>query len=110
MSSLKLLCGTRGAWYCQRPRSDKERQGPHLRNSRGRRPPDDPALRVEFERTLVAKAREHNYDAVTSDDLAPTVTEVDSREFVETTSANKIDLVLLIRPAAIGPDSSLDSV
>src|SRR5262245_59315075 len=32
---------------------------------------DDPALRAEFERTLVAKARTHDYDAVTSFDLVP---------------------------------------
>ena len=71
---------------------------------------DDPALRADFERTLVAKAREHNYDAVTSYDLVPTVTDVDNREFVDTMLANKVDLVLLLRPAAIGPGSSLDSV
>ena len=71
---------------------------------------EDPALRADFERTLVAKAREHNYDVVTSYDLAPTITDVDNREFVDTMLANKIDLVLLIRPAAIGPGSSLDSV
>jgi hypothetical protein len=70
----------------------------------------DPALRADFERQLVAKAREHNYDAVTSYDLAPIVTDVDNREFVDTMLANKVDLVLLLRPAAIGPDSSLDSV
>jgi len=71
---------------------------------------EDPALRADFERQLVAKAREHNYDAVTSYDLVPTITDVDNREFVDTMLANKIDLVLLARPAAIGPDSSLDSV
>ena len=71
---------------------------------------DDPALRADFERQVVAKAREHNYDAVTSYDLVPTVTDVDNREFVDTMLANKVDLVLLVRPAAIGPDSSLDSV
>ena len=71
---------------------------------------EDPALRAEFERTLVAKAREHNYDMVTSYDLAPTVTEVDNKEFIDTMLANKVDLVLLLRPAAIGPGSSLDSV
>jgi hypothetical protein len=70
----------------------------------------DPALRAEFERGLVAKAREHNYDAVTSYDLVPGVTDVRSREFVDTMLANKIDVVLLVRPAAVGPDSSLDSV
>ncbi len=71
---------------------------------------EDPAVRADFERQLVAKARQHNYDAVTSYDLAPIVTDVDNREFVDTMLANKIDVVLLLRPAAIGPDSSLDSV
>jgi len=71
---------------------------------------DDPALRADFERQLVAKAREHNYDAITSYDLAPTITDVDNREFVDTMLANRVDVVLLLRPAAIGPGSSLDSV
>jgi hypothetical protein len=71
---------------------------------------EDPALRADFERTLVAKAREHNYDVVTSFDLAPTITDVDNREFVDTMLANKIDVVWLLRPAAIGPGSSLDAV
>jgi hypothetical protein len=71
---------------------------------------NDPALRNDFERQLVAKAREHNYDAVTSYDLVPTVTDVDNRAFVDTMLANKVDLVWLLRPAAIGPGASLDSV
>lgn len=71
---------------------------------------NDPALRSDFERQIVAKARERDYDAVTSYDLVPTVTDVDSREFVDTMLANRVDLVLLIRPAAIGPGSSLDAV
>jgi hypothetical protein len=71
---------------------------------------EDAALRGEFERQLVAKARARNYDAVTSYDLAPNVTDVDSREFVDTMLANEVDLVWLVRPAAIGADSSLDSV
>jgi hypothetical protein len=70
----------------------------------------DPALRADFERQLVTKARAHNYDAVTSYDLVPTITDVDNREFVDTMLANKIDVVLLLRPAAIGPGASLDSV
>ena len=71
---------------------------------------EDPALRADFERQLAAKARERNYDVVTSYDLVPNVTDVDNREFVDTMLANKVDLVWLLRPAAIGPDSSLDSV
>jgi len=71
---------------------------------------EDPALRADSERQFVAKAREHNYDAVTSYDLMPTITDVDNKDFVNTMLANKIDLVLLLRPAAIGPGASLDSV
>lgn len=71
---------------------------------------EDPALRADFERQLVAKARERNYDAVTSYDLAPNVTDVDSREFIDTMLANKVDLVWLVRPAAVGAGASLDSV
>ena len=70
----------------------------------------DAALRADFERQFVAKAREHNYDAVASYDLVPTITGVRDKTFVDTMLANKIDLVLLVRPAAIGPDASLDSV
>jgi hypothetical protein len=71
---------------------------------------NDPGLRSEFERQFVAKARERNYDAVTSYDLAPTVTDIDDKKFIDTMLANKVDIVLLLRPAAIGPGSSLDSV
>lgn len=71
---------------------------------------EDSTLRGEFERQIVAKARARNYDAVTSYDLAPNVTDVDSRQFIDTMLANKVDLVWLLRPAAVGPGSSLDSV
>jgi hypothetical protein len=71
---------------------------------------EDAALRADFERQFVAKARAHNYDAVASYELVPTVTDVRDREFVDTMLANKTDLVLLVRPAAIGPGASLDSV
>jgi hypothetical protein len=71
---------------------------------------EDPALRADFERQFAAKAREHNYDTVASYDLVPTITDVRDKKFVDTMLANKIDLVLLVRPAAIGPGASLDSV
>ncbi len=71
---------------------------------------EDPALRADFERELAARAREHNYDAVTSYDLVPEITDVDSRDFVDAMLANRVDVVLLVRPAAIGPDASLNSV
>ena len=40
----------------------------------------------------------------------PTITDIRSREFVDTMLANRVDVVLLVRPAAIGAGSSLESV
>ena len=71
---------------------------------------DDAKLREDFERSLVAKAREHRYDAVTSYDLVPKVDDVHNRNFIKTLTAKGIQTVLMVRPAAIGPGSSLDSV
>jgi hypothetical protein len=71
---------------------------------------DDASLRADFERELVMKARARNYDAITSYDLVPSIDDVDNRDFVDTMLANRVDVVLLLRPAAIGPGSSLDSV
>jgi hypothetical protein len=71
---------------------------------------DDPMLRAEFERTLVAKAREHRYDAVTSYDLVPKVDDVHNRDFIKTLTAKGVQTVLMVRPAAIGQGSSLDAV
>jgi len=71
---------------------------------------DDAMLRADFERELVAKAREHRYDAVTSYDLVPKVADVRSKGFIKTLAAKGIKVVLMVRPAAIGPGSSLDAV
>jgi hypothetical protein len=71
---------------------------------------NDSELRADFERQIVTKARERNYDAITSFDLVPDVSDVNNRAFVDAMLANDVDVVLLLRPAAIGPGSSLDSV
>jgi len=70
----------------------------------------DPQLRASFEEALVAKGREHNYDAVTSYDLVPDVTRVDDKRFVRRLEAAGIRAVLMMRPAAIGAGSTLESV
>ena len=69
-----------------------------------------PALRAEFEDGLVAKALEHDYDAVTSYDLIPEVDDVDDADFVDRLREHGVGVVLMIRPAAVGADSTLDSV
>jgi hypothetical protein len=71
---------------------------------------DDPKLREDFERELVAKARDHRYDAVTSFDLVPKVADVRSKSFIKTLAAKGVKMVLMVRPAAIGAGSSLDAV
>lgn len=69
-----------------------------------------PALRAEFEDGLVAKARELQYNAVPSYGLVPDVTDVDNRDFIRQMLANGVGAVLMVRPAAVGPASSLESV
>ena len=69
-----------------------------------------PALRAEFEEGLVAKALEHDYDAVTSYDLVADVTDVDDADFIERLTSEGIGGVLMMRPAAVGAGSTLESV
>src|SRR5262245_60810153 len=109
MSSLKVLCvcaalGLASAASAQQERADRIYKVAVVALTK------DAALRADFERQLVAKAREHSYDAVTSYNLVPNVAELKDRKFVDTMLANKVDLVWVLRPAAIGPDASLDSV
>ena len=70
----------------------------------------NPALRKEFETGLVATARDHRYDAITSYDLVPKVSDVRDRDFIKTLTAKGVQVVLMVRPAAVGPGSSLDAV
>ena len=69
-----------------------------------------PELRAEFENGLVEKARELKYNAVPSYDLVPDVTDVDDRDFIKRMLTNGVGAVLMVRPAAVGPDASLESV
>ena len=69
-----------------------------------------PALRAEFEEGLVAKALEHNYDAVTSYNLVPDVTDVDDPDFIGRLVSAGVGGVLMMRPAAVGAGSTLESV
>ena len=69
-----------------------------------------PALRAEFEEGLVAKALDNNYDAVTSYDLVPDVTDVDDADFIERLTSEGVGGVLMMRPAAVGAGSTLESV
>ena len=70
----------------------------------------NPTVRQEFESGLVAKAIAHRYDAMTSYDLVPKVTDVRDRNFIKTLTAKGVQAVLMVRPAAVGPGSSLDAV
>ena len=67
-------------------------------------------LRADFEEGLVAKALEHNYDAVTSYDLVPDVTDVDDADFIERLASEGVGVILMMRPAAVGAGSTLESV
>lgn len=69
-----------------------------------------PQLRAEFENGLVRKARELQYNAIPSYDLVPDVTDVDDRDFIKRMLTNGVGAVLMVRPAAVGADASLDSI
>lgn len=69
-----------------------------------------PELRAEFEDGLVAKALEHNYNAVSSYSLVPNVTDVEDTDFIKRLVSNGIGAILMVRPAAVGPGSTLESV
>ncbi|MDH3421182.1 MAG: cytochrome c [Gammaproteobacteria bacterium] len=70
----------------------------------------EPALRREFERGLTDKARQRGYNVVASYDLVPDVTDVDDPDFVGRLVSNGIGAVLMIRPAAVGPGTTLEAV
>lgn len=70
----------------------------------------DPELRAEFEEGLVAKALELNYNAVTSYDIVPEVEDLEDRGLLPRLVSQGIGAVLMVRPAAVGPDASLESV
>jgi len=70
----------------------------------------EPALRREFERGLTDKALQHGYSVVASYELLPDLTDVDDPDFIDRLVANGIGAVLMIRPAAVGPGATLESV
>jgi len=71
---------------------------------------DDAALRRSFESELVAAAKSHAYDAVTSYDITSDVENLDRSQFLEALAARGVQAVLMVRPAAVGEGSSLASV
>ncbi|MGI9258492.1 MAG: hypothetical protein ACR2QQ_06640, partial [Gammaproteobacteria bacterium] len=70
----------------------------------------EPELRAEFEDGLVEKALELDYNAVSSYSLVPDVTDVEDSDFIKQLVSNGIGAILMVRPAAVGPDSTLESV
>ena len=71
---------------------------------------EDTELRRLFEDSLVTKARDNRYDAVTSYDIVSDVAALDDDSIISTLSSSGVEAVLMLRPAAIGAGSSLESV
>ena len=71
---------------------------------------EDVALRQSFENELVALAKSHNYDAVTSYDITSDVNNLDTDAFLKALSDRGVQAVLMVRPAAVGAGSSLEAV
>lgn len=71
---------------------------------------EDTALRQSFESELVAIAKAHDYDAVTSYDITSDVKSLDTDQFLKALSDRGVQAVLMVRPAAVGEGSSLEAV
>ena len=71
---------------------------------------EDAELRQSFESELVAIAKSHAYDAVTSYDITSDVQSLDTDEFLQALASRGIQAVLMVRPAAVGEGASLESV
>jgi hypothetical protein len=71
---------------------------------------EDAALRQSFETELVALAKSHAYDAVTSYDITSDVASLDTDAFLQALASRGIQAVLMVRPAAVGEGASLESV
>jgi hypothetical protein len=71
---------------------------------------DDADLRTQFEDTLAAKARAHQYDVVASHTIVPDIRDARNDRFLEALSKLGIEAVLMLRPAAVGAGASLESV
>jgi hypothetical protein len=71
---------------------------------------EGPALRATFETRLREKALENDYDAITTFDLEPDMADLDDRQFLDLLRGQGVQAVLMLRLAAIGPGSSIESV
>lgn len=71
---------------------------------------DDPELRRSFEDQMVATALSYRYDAVVSYDIVPNIADMDRRRIAAQLEAENVQVVLMLRPAAIGAGASLESV
>ena len=69
-----------------------------------------PELRAEFEEGMVAKAREFDYNAVTSYDIVPDITDMDDPGLLGRLVSQGIGAILMVRPAAVGAGATLESV
>lgn len=71
---------------------------------------EDADVRVEFEDGLAAKFRANDYDAVASHGIIPDVTDLDNADIVRRLSEAGVQGIVMMKPAAVGPGSSLKSV
>ncbi len=71
---------------------------------------EDPATRAGFEDGLAAKFRASDYDAIASHAIVPNVTDLGSTDIVGRLAAAGVQGIVMMKPAAVGAGSSLESV
>lgn len=67
-------------------------------------------VRRDFEDSIVAKAQLRGYQPLASYPLVPRVSDFERRKFPEPLRKQGVNVVFMVRPAAVGPGSSLESV
>ncbi|HEX5420372.1 MAG TPA: hypothetical protein VFY39_10260, partial [Gammaproteobacteria bacterium] len=71
---------------------------------------DDPKLRADLEDGVAAQLEGHGLDPVASHALAPNVRDVAKSDFLAVLKSRHVAGVFMLRPAPLGPGSSLQTV
>ena len=71
---------------------------------------ENPVTRAAFEDGLAAKFQANGYDAVASHNIISTVTDLGNTDIVHRLSEAGVQGIVMMKPAAVGEGSSLESV
>lgn len=71
---------------------------------------DDARFRAQLEESLVTKGRQHGFDLVASHTLLPDARDLSAEDAPALLGTKGVQVVVMLRPAAVGPGTSLEAV